>query len=110
MKYLTIVFYFLIHSICHAQSHDLEYFIRQAQQNSPVIRDYQNQLSMASLDSQMLKASLHTQVNFISSNYYAPIIKGWGYDEAITNIANVSALIQANRNFLLNGNLMHQGN
>lgn len=108
MKYLVIVFYFLIQSCCYAQTHDLEYFINQAQQNSPVVRDYQNQLLMASLDSQMLKASLHTQVNGISSNSYAPIIKGYGYDAAITNIANVSALIQANRNFLTRGNVAAQ--
>jgi len=98
----------MIQSACYAQTHDLNYFIKQAEQNSPVIRDYQNQLSMASLDSQMLKASLHTQVNFISSNSYAPIIKGYGYDAAITNIANVSALIQANRNFLTRGNVSAQ--
>ncbi|MFL5774508.1 MAG: TolC family protein [Flavisolibacter sp.] len=108
MKHLFVVFIFISHHVCYGQTHDLNYFISQAQQNNPIAKDYQNQVAMAGLDSQLLTASLHTQVNFLSNNSYAPIIKGWGYDPAITNIANVSALIQANRNFLTRGNIAAQ--
>jgi outer membrane protein TolC len=34
---------------------------------------------------------------------YAPVFDGWGYDEAITNRGNISALAQATRNFLPRG-------
>jgi outer membrane protein TolC len=39
---------------------------------------------------------------------YAPVIKGWGYDEAITNIAQVSGMMQATKAFLSKGNLATQ--
>lgn len=108
MKYLLIVLFTGAVNLCIAQKYDLNFFIQQAKQNSPVIKDYQNQILSAQIDSQLLKASLHTQVNFINSNSYAPVINGWGYDEAISNIANVAALIQANRNFLTKNNISLQ--
>src|SRR3569833_1497136 len=108
MKLLLIVLFTCVVNLCFAQTHNLNFFIQQAKQNSPVIKDYQNQILSAQIDSQLLKASLHTQVNFINSNSYAPIINGWGYDEAISNIANISALIQANRNFLTKSNITLQ--
>jgi outer membrane protein TolC len=108
MKYLLTLFLWLFTCICHGQPHDLDHFIAQAEQNSPVLKDYRNQVLSIRIDSQLLRASLRPQVNAISSNAYAPIIKGWGYDEAITNIANISALIQANRNFISRNNLSAQ--
>jgi len=39
-------------------------------------------------------------VNGISNNSYAPIIKGYGYDEVITNGQQVSALAQVSKSFL----------
>jgi outer membrane protein TolC len=108
MKYRLTLFLLLIQIFCFAQIHDLNYFIQQAKQNNPAAKDYQNQILSLQIDSQLLKASLGTQVNFLSTNSYAPIIAGWGYDEAITNIANVSALLQANRNFLTRTNIAAQ--
>lgn len=100
--------FFLIFFTSFAQNRTLDYFLQQASQNSPVIKDYQNQILIARIDSQLLRASLRTQVNFLNTNSYAPIIKGWGYDGAITNIANVTAIIQANRNFVTANNLAAQ--
>jgi hypothetical protein len=64
-----------------------------------LIRDYQNQILSNRIDSLIFRASLKTQANFISTNSYAPVINGYGYDEIATNIANVSAVVQATRNF-----------
>src|SRR5438128_2388108 len=108
MKYTIVLFLIVLKSACFAQSHDLNFFIQQAKQNSPVLKDLQNQILSNRIDSQLLRASLGTQVNFLSTDSYAPIIKGWGYDEAITNIANVSGLVQANRNFLTRNNIASQ--
>jgi outer membrane protein TolC len=91
-----------------AQARDLPYFIEQAAANSPGLRDLQNQVLSARIDSMLLRASLSPQVAFISSNSYAPIIGGVGYDEAITNIANLSALVQANKNFVSARNVQAQ--
>jgi outer membrane protein TolC len=94
--------------VAAAQSRGLNYFINQATNNSPLLKDYRNQVLSNQLDSAILRASMRTQVNFNSTNSYAPVIRGWGYDEAITNIANISAVVQANRNFVTRNNLSAQ--
>lgn len=108
MKYLFTVLLIAVNLFCFGQTHNLGFFIQQAKQNSPVLKGYQNQILSAQIDSQLLNASLHTQVNFINNNSYAPVINGWGYDEAISNIGNISALVQANRNFLSKNNIAAQ--
>lgn len=105
---LISLFFLLIFISSHAQPRTLDDYIQTAQTNSPLIRGLQNQVLQNGLDSQILRASLRTQVNFISNDLYAPVIKGWGYDEAITNGAQVSGLVQATRNFLNAGNRASQ--
>jgi outer membrane protein TolC len=108
MKYLVIGFILVLPFAGLSQSRTLDYFLQQVYQNSPVIKDYQNQILIAKIDSQILRASQRTQVNFLNTNSYAPVIRGWGYDPAITNIANVTAIFQANRNFVTANNLAAQ--
>ena len=108
MKRLLFSILFFCASVCHAQKNTLDYFIDQALVNSPLLREYENRRLSLSLDSQIIKAALKPQVNFVSNNMYAPVIGGWGYDEVITNIAQVSALVQASKNFLSKGNLAAQ--
>jgi len=83
-----------------AQKNNLDYFVNQAIANSPLLKDYQNQVLSFSLDSQIIRASLKPQVNGISNNSYAPIINGYGYDEVISNGQQISALIQVSKSFL----------
>ena len=64
-----------------------DYFVSQAIANSPLLKDYNNQVRSFSLDSQLIRAALKLQVNGISNNSYAPIINGWGYDPVITNFS-----------------------
>jgi outer membrane protein TolC len=108
MKYFFTFSLLVVHFICTGQARNLNFFIQQARTNSPVLKTYQNQIFSNHLDSQILNASLKTGVNFISNDYYAPIIKGWGYDEAITNIAQLQGLVQATKNFLSKGHLAAQ--
>ena len=98
----------MLSMMVNGQTHSLDYFIHQAQQNSPLIQDYNNQILSAKLDSQLLRVSLKTQVNFVTTNSYAPVIAGFGYDGAITNGANISAVVQANRNFISKNNTASQ--
>jgi outer membrane protein TolC len=91
-----------------AQQNNLDYFVNQAITNSPLLKDYQNQVLSFSLDSQLIRASLKPQVNGISNNSYAPIIKGWGYDEVISNGQQISALIQVSKSFLSNKTIASQ--
>src|SRR6476646_4017829 len=105
MKYFFTLTAILIQFFCLGQIRTLDYFVQQAKQNSPLLKDYYNQIASNRLDSQILRATFQTQVNFINSANYAPVINGFGYDEAISNGANVSSLIQANRNFFTPGNV-----
>jgi outer membrane protein TolC len=108
MKSLFFVCLVCAGCICQAQNRDLDYFIQQANENSPTVKDYQNQILISRIDSQILKASLRTQVNFLNTESYAPVIKGWGYDPVITNYGNLTAIFQANRNFVSAANLAVQ--
>lgn len=108
MKYFFIVIILLITCCGNAQNNTLDFFIRQAEENSPLIKDYNNQILSTRLDSLLFRAALKPQVNFISSNSYAPVIHGFGYDGAITNGGNISTLIQANRNFFSANNIGNQ--
>src|SRR3954465_3960216 len=105
MKYFLALAITLLSISSWGQNRSLNYFIEQAKQNSPVLKDFQNQVLSLHLDSLIFFAANKTRVDLISNDYYAPVVKGWGYDEAITNIAQLQGLIQATKNFLSRGNL-----
>jgi Outer membrane efflux protein len=76
-----------------AQEKNLDYFVNAALQNSPLLKDYNNLVLLNAIDSARIMAGYRPQVNGKSTNLYAPVINGWGYDEAITNIGNFNELI-----------------
>src|SRR5258705_880001 len=82
------------------EKNNLNYFTQHALINSPLLKDYESQLSSLSLDSKIFLASQKPQVNGISNNSYAPVIGGWGYDNAITNGQQISALVSVNKSLL----------
>ena len=88
--------------ISTAQKRQLNFFLNQAIENSPLLKDYKNQVKINEFDSLLLLATQSPQISFSSNDSYAPVIKGFGYDDAITNGANVNALIGVNKR-LLNG-------
>ncbi|MEO6720828.1 MAG: TolC family protein [Ferruginibacter sp.] len=71
-----------------------------ALRNSPLLKDYQLQVLSSQYDSLLLLAAYKPQVTGNSFNSYAPVIHGYGYDEAITNGANFSALIGVNKQLM----------
>jgi outer membrane protein TolC len=108
MKYFLTLSIGLLPIFCLGQGRTLDEYIQLAKENSATLKSFQNQILSNRIDSQILKATTKTQLNFISNEMYAPVIKGWGYDEAITNIAQVSAMVQATKSFLSKGNLAAQ--
>jgi outer membrane protein TolC len=90
------------------QQHGLDYYFTHAKNSSPLLADYRNQVQSAQVDSQIIKATQKIQVNGVSANYYAPVIAGYGYDNIITNGAQVSAFVQANKNIISSANLATQ--
>jgi outer membrane protein TolC len=89
----------------YGQVRTLSWYTDQAKKNSPLLKGYQNQILSNKVDSQLLLAGFKPQVNFLSNDSYAPVINGFGYDDAITNTANISALIQARKDFISKGYL-----
>jgi outer membrane protein TolC len=95
-------------AFCFGQGRTLNEYIQLAKQNSATLNSFQNQILSNRIDSQLLKATMKTQLNLVSNDMYAPVIHGWGYDEIITNLAQVSGMVQATKSFLSKGHLAAQ--
>src|SRR5678809_900703 len=108
MKFLLAFSMVVTSVICSGQTRSLNDFIQFAKTNNATLKDLQSQILSNLVDSQILRATTKTQLNFVSNEMYAPVIKGWGYDEIITNIAQVSGMVQATKTFLSRGNLAAQ--
>ncbi|HMH20379.1 MAG TPA: TolC family protein [Puia sp.] len=83
-----------------SQDKDLDFYLNQALQNSPLLKDYRNQIQSAVADSELIHASYRPQVTGTSTNVYAPVIHGYGYDQAISNGGNFSTLAGVNKQFV----------
>jgi len=88
-RILLLVAIILIFQGLSAQKQSLDYYIDKAIQNSPLLRDYQNQLSSSAVDSMLIRASQKYQTDVTSQISYAPVISDWGYDEALSNGVNI---------------------
>ncbi len=75
----------------------LDFFLGQALQNSPLLKDYQNQVLSGGIDSQLVRAAYRPQVTGSSVNIYAPTINGYGYDNAISNGGNFTTVVGVNQ-------------
>lgn len=108
MRYQITILCLFITLLGRAQTRSLQQFIDSARLRSPLLKGYEAQLLQFRLDSAILRATLRPQVAFVSNNLYAPVVKGFGYDEAITNLAQVSGLVQVSRSFLAGGAIAAQ--
>jgi len=95
-------------AFARGQDRDLGYYLAQARESSPLLKDYQNQQLSGGVDSQLIRAAYLPQVAGISNNSYAPVIGGWGYDNAVTNGGQLSAQVQATKTFASRNNLATQ--
>ncbi|MFI5187664.1 MAG: TolC family protein [Chitinophagales bacterium] len=108
MKIFFFLAIFLTPAFCSGQARTLDEYIRLAKENSAALNAFQNQILSNQVDSQLVKATMRTQLNLVSNNMYAPVIHGWGYDQVITNLAQVSGMVQATKIFLSKGHLAAQ--
>lgn len=99
-KYVFCLLLFTSFCMAKAQRNQLDYYIGHAIINSPLLNDYRNQIQSATYDSLLVRATYKAQVNGNSYNNYAPVIGGFGYDGAITNGGNVSALVGVTKQFV----------
>jgi outer membrane protein TolC len=93
---LLLIFLFVFISNSDAQI-NLDFYINKALTNSPLLKDYNNQVELGKIDSMRIKAGLGLQVSAVSNSLYAPVIMGWGYDDAITDGVNLNATISVSK-------------
>lgn len=110
-KYLFIFFAVFSFPVCSfGQTKSLSYFINNAVEKSPQLSEYNNLLLSNSIDSQLIVAANKFQLTGNGNTYYAPIINGYGYDAAITNGQQLSALVALNKQVYNKRNLSLQFN
>ena len=98
MKFFFVTVFFVLFFLpVFCQKNKLSFYVDQALANSPLLKDYQNQVESGYYDSLLILAAYKPQVTGNTFNSYSPVIKGWGYDNALTNGANFSALVGVNK-------------
>lgn len=91
-----------------SQKNTLDFYLTEAIHNSPLLKDYQSQIESNGIDSQRIRAQYVPQVTGSSSNLLSPIIGGIGYDRAVTNGGQLSALVNVSQTLISHGNLSAQ--
>ncbi|MCA6065959.1 TolC family protein [Chryseobacterium sp. RG1] len=83
----------------------MSYFLETAKSNSPVLNDYNNQVISNKIDSLKLRATYGFIVTGEGTAGYSPNIKGWGYDNALTNGQSLFAGVRVAKEFISRNNL-----
>lgn len=102
------MFFLLAPAFLFSQGRDLSYFIDSSVTNNPRLYEYQNLLLANGIDSQLIVAANRFQITGNGNSYYAPVISGYGYDGAITNGQQLSALVALNKQIYNKRNLSLQ--
>jgi len=85
-------------SVVFPQTRNLDYYLNEGLQNSPLIKDLQNQLGSASIDSLLVLARKKPQVEWRSQILYPPFNDHLGYDEVVTDGGNYQAVGYVSQN------------
>jgi outer membrane protein TolC len=108
-RYFFIPFLFLLLPFfSFGQKKDLNYFINQSLNNNPKFSELHDLILQNKIDSEIIVAGNKLQLTGSGNAYYAPIVNGYGYDEAITNGQQLSVLVALNKNIYNKRNLSLQ--
>jgi len=77
----------------YSQSRNLDYYLDQAVQNSPLLNDYRNQVKSAFADSLLIRAAKKPLVEAKSQLLYSPYYHNFGYDEVVTDGGNYTVVM-----------------
>lgn len=96
---IILLFFLLFCSAAftYGQGYNLQYYLQQGQGNSPLLKDYQNQIKSGFVDSNLIRANQHPQVLANGQVLLAPTYQGYGYDKAITNGGNYMAVVSVSQ-------------
>jgi outer membrane protein TolC len=97
-KLLGSLIFSLIPVIAITQTRSLDFYIEQGIQNSPLLKDLNNQLSASSIDSLLVRAAKKPQIEARSQLLYSPYYDNFGYDEVITDGGNYQAVAAFTQN------------
>ena len=107
VKFKNALLFFLINCLslllylsAFSQEKTIDDYIKIATINSPLLKDLNNQILINKLDSAIVRANFRPQIGVNSTGTNAPIIGGFGYDQAISNGKTISALISVNQSLL----------
>ena len=104
-RYLVILVFTFIPVIVYNQSRNLDFYLNAGIQNSPLLKDYYNQVNSALIDSLLIRSSKMPQVEAKSQLLYSPAYKNFGYDEVVTDGGNYQAVVGVTQNILNRRNL-----
>lgn len=102
LKYLILclINFWVTGAVAQTGSKNLDYYLKQGESTSPVLKDFQNQQRSAGIDSLIVRATGGPQITASSAGMYAPIIRGYGYDEVLSNGQALEALLNVNYDLL----------
>jgi outer membrane protein TolC len=99
-KLLSSLVLCLLPVIVTSQTKSLDFYIDQGIQNSPLLKDLNNQLSTSFIDSLLIRAAKKPLVEAKSQLLYSPYYHNFGYDEVITDGGNYQAVAAVTQNIL----------
>lgn len=105
---LILIFFSLTKSF--SQEKDLDFYIKKAQTNSPLLTDIKNQIKSNSLDSLLFRATRKPQISGNLFANYAPLLDSVGYDTTLSNGRTFSALVGLNQRILGRNQIKSQSN
>ena len=92
-RFILIFILSCITAVAQNQSRNLEFYLKEALQNSPLLNDFRNQINSAIADSLLIKAAKMPLVEAKSQLQYSPVYHNFGYDEVITDGGNYMAVM-----------------
>ena len=92
-RFCQILLFSCLTVLAKNQSRNLDFYLKEGLQNSPLLNDYRNQINSASSDSLLIKAAKKPLVEAKSQLQYSPVYDNFGYDEVITDGGNYMAVM-----------------
>ncbi len=97
-RFLLILFFTCLPVIVYNQTRNLSYYLDKGLQNSPLLKDYNNQVNSALVDSLLIRSSKLPQVEARSQLIYSPVYGKFGYDEVVTDGGLYTGVVGVNQN------------
>jgi outer membrane protein TolC len=99
-RFIVLLFFPFVSLFAQSQSRSLDYYLQEGIRSSPLLKDYNNQVNSALVDSLLIRSSKMPQVEARSQLLYSPAYKNFGYDEVVTDGGNYLAVVGVSQNIL----------